>query len=195
MRVQEHIKLSTAAAIAALPWLKKDVYIPLAASILIDVDHYLWYAVTRRSWSLKAAGKYFLQANPPRLAQQRLLHQPVTLGALLVVAAWTRSRVLGLILAGLLFHVSLDTFHMKQTNYLKRRLSEQANFTCSACGQHFEDLQLHTVRAARNILDRYNPRHFVVLCPACHERAHKKHKASMIGARGGTFRLLLRSMI
>src|SRR5712691_10551264 len=107
MRVQEHIKLSTAAAIAALPWLKKDVCIPLAASILIDADHYLWHAVTHRTLSLKAAGQYFLQADPPRLAQQRLLH---------------------------------------------------------------------TTRAASNILDRYNPRHFVVLCSACHERAHKKHK-------------------
>ena len=41
MRIQEHVKLSTAAAFAALPWLKKDVWIPLAASVLIDVDHYL----------------------------------------------------------------------------------------------------------------------------------------------------------
>ena len=177
MRVQEHVKLSTAAAIAALPWLKKDVCIPLAASILIDVDHYLWHAVTHRTLSLKAAGQYFLQADPPRLAQQRLLHHPMILGALLVVAALTRSRILWLILSGFLFHVSLDTFHVTQMNYLKRTLSEQANFTCSACGQHFEGLQLHTTHVARNILDRYNPRHFVVLCSACHERAHKKHKA------------------
>jgi hypothetical protein len=193
MRVQEHIKLSTAAAIAALPWLKRDVCIPLAASILIDVDHYLWHAVTYRTLSLKAARQYFKQANPPRLAQQRLLHQPVILGALLVVAALTRSRILWLILAGLAFHVSLDTFHARQTKRLKRTLTEQANFTCPACGQHFEDLQLHTIRAARNILDRYNARHFMVLCPACHEKAHKKHKA--VDSTATSFRLLLRNMI
>lgn len=193
MRVQEHIKLSTAAAIAALPWLKKDVYIPLVASIFIDVDHYLWHAVTHRTLSLKAAGKYFLQANPPRLAQQRLLHQPMILGVLLVVAALTRSRILWLILAGFLFHVSLDAFHGTRMKYLKRTLTEQANFTCPACGQHFEDLQLHTVRAARNIFDRYNARHFVVLCPTCHKRAHKKDKA--VESTVTTFRLLLRNMI
>ena len=176
MRVQEHVKLSTAAAILTLPWLKKDAFIPLAASILIDADHYLWHAVTRRTLSLRAALQYYGQANPTRLAQQRLLHQPIILGALLVVAARSRSRMLWLILAGLLFHVSLDTIHVTQMKHMHRMLSEQANFTCPACGQHSEALQLHTIHVARNILDRYNPRHFVVLCPTCHVKAHKKHK-------------------
>ncbi|MFL5664203.1 MAG: hypothetical protein ACJ8BW_23090, partial [Ktedonobacteraceae bacterium] len=49
---------------------------------------------------------------------------------------------------------------------------EQADYTCPACGQRYDALQLHTVRYARNILDRYNPRHFVVLCPTCHTQAH-----------------------
>ena len=77
----------------ALPWLKQDVWIPFAASIGIDVDHYLWHAVTHRTLSLRAALRYFGQADPPQLRQQRLLHQPVVLGTLLVVAAWTRFKV------------------------------------------------------------------------------------------------------
>src|SRR5205823_14813600 len=137
MRVQEHIKLSTAAAIAALPWLKSDVCIPLSSSIFIDADHYLWHAVTHRTLSLKAAGRYFLQADPPRLAQQRLLHHPMILGALLVVAALTRSRILWLILAGFLFHVSLDTFYVSQMNYLMCTLFEKSYFTCFECGQTY----------------------------------------------------------
>jgi hypothetical protein len=189
MRVQEHVKLSTAAAILTLPWLKKDAFIPLAASILIDADHYLWHAVTHRTLSLRAALRYFGQANPPRLAQQRLLHQPIILAALLVVAARSRSRILWLILAGLLFHVSLDTIHITQMKHLHRMLSKQVNFTCPACGQHSEALHLHTIHVARNILDRYNPRHFVVLCPTCHEKAHKKQKSL------STSRLVMRNMI
>ncbi len=59
MRVQEHVKLSTLAAAAALPWLGKDVWIPLTASVLIDVDHYMWHAVTYRTLSLRAAIQYF----------------------------------------------------------------------------------------------------------------------------------------
>ena len=173
MRVQEHVKLSTAMALVALPWLKKDVWIPLTASILIDVDHYLWHAVTHRTLSLRAAVRYFEQADPPRLVQAKLLHHPITLGGLLLLAARTHSRILWLILAGLLFHVGLDAVHVWQMSCLKRSLSEQAHFKCSACGNEYEELQLHTVQVASNLLDRYNPRHFVVLCPTCHEQAHR----------------------
>jgi hypothetical protein len=172
MRIQEHVKLSGAAALMALPWLKGDVWIPFVASLGIDVDHYLWHAVTRRTLSLRAAVRYFGQADPPQLRRQRLLHQPVVLGALLFVAAWTRSRVLWLILAGLLFHVGLDAIHVTQMGRLKRTLSERAGFRCPECGEDCEVLQLHTVAFARNVFDRYNAGHFVVLCPVCHERAH-----------------------
>jgi hypothetical protein len=172
MRVQEHVKISMVATIITLPWLKKDAWIPLAASVLIDVDHYLWYAVTQRTLSLRAAIRYFGQADPPQLPEARLLHHPIVLGLLLVLAARTRSRLLWLILAGLLFHVSLDAIHVTQMNHLKHSLSEQAHSLCQECEQHFPALQLHTVHFAGNILDRYNPRHFVVLCPECHEKAH-----------------------
>ena len=172
MRIQEPIKLSTAAAVVALPWLKKDIWIPFVASIGIDVDHYLWHVVTHRTLSLRAAVRYFGQADPPRLPEARLLHHPLVLGLFLFIAARTRSRILWLILAGLLFHVSLDIIHNSQMSYLKRSLSEQATYTCPACGQHCEALQLHTVHVARNLLDRYNPEHFVVLCASCHEKAH-----------------------
>ena len=172
MRVQEHIKLSTAAAMVALPWLKQDVWIPFVASIGIDVDHYLWHVVTHRTLSLRAAVRYFGQADPPRLPEARLLHHPVILGLLLFIAARTRSRILWLILLGLLFHVSLDAIHITQMNRLKKSLSEQAKYTCPACGQHFEALQLHTIHVAKNLFDRYNPQHFVVLCPSCHKKAH-----------------------
>ena len=57
MRVQEHIKLSALAATMALPWLGKDVLIPLTSSVVIDVDHYLWHAVTFRTLSLRDGSK------------------------------------------------------------------------------------------------------------------------------------------
>ena len=69
MRVQEHAKISAAATIVALPWLKKDVWIPLASSVLIDADHYLWHAMIHRTLSLRAAVRYFGQADPPQLPQ------------------------------------------------------------------------------------------------------------------------------
>jgi 5-methylcytosine-specific restriction endonuclease McrA len=172
LRIQEHLKLSGAAAVVALPWLKQDVWIPFVASIGIDVDHYLWHAVTYRTLSLRAAIRYFRQADPPQLAQQRLFHQPVFLGTLFFVAAWTRSRLLWLILAGFVFHVGLDAIHVTQMRRLKRTLSEEAEYMCPECGQFCDALQLHTVSYPRNVVDRYNVAHFVVLCGDCHARAH-----------------------
>jgi hypothetical protein len=184
MRVQEHIKLSTLAATATLPWLKQDALIPLVASIAIDIDHYLWHAVTHRTLSLRAAVRYFGQADPPQLPQQRLLHHPLVLGALLVLAVKLRSRLLLLILSGLVFHVSLDAIHVTQMRHLKRSLSQQAEGRCTACGRQEEALQLHTVHVARNLLDRYNPRHYVVLCPDCHKKAHGKQGISEDAPQG-----------
>ena len=172
MRVQEHLKLSTAAALVAVPWLKKDIWIPFVASIGIDVDHFLWYAVTHRTLSLREAVNYFGQADPPQLPEARLLHHPLVLATLLFLAIRLRSRILALVLSGLLFHVSLDAIHVTQMSHLKSSLSEQANYTCPECGRPFDALQLHTHHFASNLLDRYNPQHFIVLCPECHEKAH-----------------------
>jgi hypothetical protein len=172
MQIQEHVKLSTAAALITAPLLIKDVWIPFTASLLIDVDHYLWHAVTYRTLSLRAAVRYFGQADPPQLPQARLFHHPLVLGGLLFLAVRLRSRMLGLILAGLLFHVSLDVLHVSQMNSLKYALREQANNKCRQCGRHDDALQLHTLYFSKNLLTRYNPEYFSVLCPHCHEQAH-----------------------
>lgn len=174
MRVQEHLKLSTGAALLALPFLKQQVVIPWAASVLIDVDHYLWHVVTHRTLSLRAAIRYFGQADPPRRPEARLLHSPIVLGLLLLLAMRTRSRLLGLILAGLLFHVSLDVYHMSRMQALKAALNAAAKSTCPECGQHCAALQLHTTHITKNLLDRYNARYYVALCPACHLKAHQQ---------------------
>lgn len=173
MRIQEHVKISAVAAAITFPWLKKDIWIPLAASILIDVDHYLWYAITHRTLSLRAAVSFFGQADPPQTASMKVFHHPLFLGTLLFLAVRFRSRLLGLILSGLLFHLGLDVIHILQMSHLKKTLSEQADYHCPECGRPDDALQLHTVYFAKNLLDRYNPRHFVVLCAECHELAHK----------------------
>ena len=172
MQVQEHLKLSAAAALITAPWLKKDIWIPFSASLLIDVDHYLWHAVSYRTLSLRASVRYFGQADPPQLPQARLLHHPLVLGALLFLAVRLRSRVLALVLAGLFFHVSIDIFHVSKMNALKSSLRRRAHNLCQQCGQHYDALQLHTLHFSKNLLDRYNAEYFVVLCPDCHERSH-----------------------
>jgi ribosomal protein L37AE/L43A len=182
MRPQEHVKLSAIAAAATWPWLKKDIWIPFTASILIDADHYLWHAITRRTLSVRAAVRYYRQANPPQLPEMRLLHQPLVLGLLLFLAVRTRSRLLGLILAGLLFHVSLDRYHNARLRSLKHNLNEQADHICPACGKELPELELHTVRRPKNMLEHYSARNYVVLCPDCHREAHQRARARQIEA-------------
>ncbi len=177
MRLQEHLKLSTAAAVVTLPWLRQDVWIPLFASIGIDVDHYIWHALTHRTLSWRAAVRYFGQADPKRQTQAKFLHHPITLGSLLFLALRLRSRLLLLVLAGMLFHVSLDTFHDAQMRRLKKSLSQQAQYHCPECGKPEPALQLHTLHFASSLFERYAPRHFTVLCPDCHEKAHGATKA------------------
>jgi hypothetical protein len=77
-----------------------------------------------------------------------------------------------LILAGLIFHVSLDVVHVTQLQSLKQSLSEEANGICPKCGEQCEALQLHTVYFSPSMLNRYKAENFVVLCPTCHEKAH-----------------------
>jgi 5-methylcytosine-specific restriction endonuclease McrA len=177
MRVQEHIKLSTAAAVVASPWLKQDVWIPLLASIGIDVDHFIWHAITYRTLSLRAAVRFFGQADPPQPARAKFLHQPAVLGSLFFIALLLRSRLLFLILVGMSFHVSLDVLHISLMDRLKKSLSRQAQYRCAECGKAEPALQLHTLHFAKNLLDRYAPRNFVVLCPDCHEKAHLATKS------------------
>ena len=172
MRVQEHLKLSAVAAAVAFPWLKQDVWLPFATSILIDVDHYLWYVVTRRDLSLRAAVHYFGGAHPSPTRWAKFFHQPPALGCLLFLAVRWRSRFLWLVLAGLLFHVSLDLVHADKMERLKQKLVAQAQGVCPACGERADTLELHTLRFSHNIFDRYNMVHFKVLCPQCHERIH-----------------------
>ncbi len=181
MRVQDHLKLSAAATAIALPWLKQDAWIPFVSSILIDVDHYLWHAIAHRTLSLRAALRYYHQANPQPQPLARSFHHPLFLGLLLFLGARTGSKWLWLILSGLLFHVSLDTIHGSQMRRLNRTLHEQAHETCTVCGQRCEKLEIHTLRHSRNIFDRYNPEHYVALCPSCHVKAHSRtfHTASM----------------
>lgn len=178
MRPQEHAKISAVAAVVAWPWLKNDVWIPYTASILIDVDHYCWHAITQRTLSLRAMARYFRQGKAPDRPEVRLLHQPMTLGVLLLLAVGTRSRLLGLILSGLVFHVCLDRYHQTQTRYLKRILSERVGFKCAHCGEPHEKLEMHMIRRPRNLRERYSPDTFIVLCPACHRKSHQKKTAS-----------------
>ncbi len=191
MRPQEHAKISAIAAAVTLPWLKKDVWIPYTSSILIDIDHYAWYALTQRSLNLRQALHFFRNNKAPRGSQVRILHQPAVLGLLLFVAVLIRSRLLALIVAGMAFHVCLDRYHQAQMHSLYRTIVTLAGYTCQQCGQPKGkmELQLHTLHTPQGILDKYNPDNYIALCPPCHIKAHQPPSPDASSAMPDSFSL------
>jgi hypothetical protein len=178
MRLEEHLTFSTAAALLALPWLKEDVWLPYAASLLIDGDHYLWYVVTQRRLDPREALRYFRRPQARRGPLAKPLHHPLVLTLLALLALSTHSRRLWLVLAGLVFHVSLDAFNNQKVRGIQRQLQREAGERCPRCGLPTPRLELHALRPVRTLLARYQRANYVVLCPACHRELHRRPRGS-----------------
>lgn len=146
MRLEEHVAFSTAAALVALPWLKEEIWLPYTASILIDVDHYLEFVAARRRLSLREALRYLRTPHRQRGPLPKPLHHPLTLSALAALAALTRQRWLWLVLAGMLFHVSLDACNNELVRGIQRQLQREAAGRCPGCARQVSRLELHARR-------------------------------------------------
>jgi hypothetical protein len=169
MRVHDHVVLSTAGAALLYPALGPEVLVPWAASLLVDVDHYLYYCVTARDLSLMRAVRFFGQAMPPQHIGTRLLHFPAALMALLALgfiwhAAW-------LILLGVAFHVTLDLYHAARLTLSRRATLRRDHRMCVKCGAAGPGIVAHLFRQPP-LLPSYRLEHFASVCSACHERAH-----------------------
>jgi hypothetical protein len=169
VRVSDHALISTGAAAALYPRLRGKVLVPWAASVLIDVDHYLWFCVSQRSLSPRQAVRFFNQAQPPQHSGTRLLHHPVTL--LLVLLVSYRWRWAALLLLGMAFHVGLDVYHGARMDEVRRAALRRDAATCQQCGARGPDVVAHVWRQPR-LLAAYRVEHLISLCAACHELAH-----------------------
>jgi hypothetical protein len=176
MRLEEHVAFSTAAALLALPWLKEEIWLPYAASILIDVDHYLEFVAARRRLSLREALRYLRTPQRQRGPLPKPLHQPWTLTALAALAALTRQRWLWLVLVGMLFHVGLDACNNQLVRHIQGQLQQEAAGRCPRCARETTRLELHARRPLRTLLARYRRANYVVLCPECHRLAHQQRQ-------------------
>lgn len=177
MRVRDHVALSTAASAVLFPWLRRAVVLPWAASILIDVDHYLFASVRERTLDPRKAVRYFNQAQPEQHAGTRVLHHPLVL--LLALALFGRWRWARLILLGMAFHVGLDVFHGIRTREARRAALLRDDHTCQRCGAHGADIVAHLFRE-RHLLPTYRPEDLISLCAHCHELAHAKGNDTVI---------------
>ena len=123
MLPKQHAAYGAVAALAMAPWLRRRSLTVWAASVLIDVDHYLWYVVQRGDWSLPRAYHFFrhqrdtqLRRPGADLSDARPFHGPWPVTAL-ALAAW-RLPILRPILFGVLVHSLLDAYSEHRLNAL-----------------------------------------------------------------------------
>lgn len=168
VRVRDHIALSTAAAIVVAPRLRRSVVAAWAASILIDVDHYLWFVVRHRQVDPVSAVRSFNSAQAPQHSETRLLHHPAFLLAL--AAASTRVPALRPPLLGMSFHVALDSVHRARSRRAQQAALRRDAGRCRICGSD-DGVVVHIWRQPR-LLPSYRIDNYVALCDGCHHVAH-----------------------
>lgn len=175
MRVRDHVLLSTGAAALLYPWLRGKVVIPWAASVLIDVDHYLWFCAQTRSMDPREAVRFYTGAKPPQHAGTRLLHHPLALALLFVLAR--KSRLARLAVMGMVFHVSLDAYHAARTAAARTTAMQRDVYTCQRCGAIASDIVAHQWHQPP-MLPSYSPDFLTSLCGKCHEEVHAQGLAN-----------------
>jgi hypothetical protein len=171
VRVRDHIVLSTAGAALVSPWIGQHAIGLWAGSVLIDVDHYLWFCVRHRSLDPVAAVRLFTRAQAPQQAETRILHSPGALLAACLLAV-ARPRLLP-IAVGMSIHVALDARHEARMNRARTKVLERDERSCQDCGVRGPNVGTHIQRQPW-LLPSYEPENLIALCGACHEAAHAR---------------------
>ena len=108
MHLPAHIVFGIILLIGLLPWFPLAISLIIVfASVLIDVDHYLWYIVFSNDYSPRKAYKWFLEhEQPTRLFC--VFHSPEFVFCVVFGAFFFGSVVLFAVLAGMIFHLCCD---------------------------------------------------------------------------------------
>ncbi len=119
----QHAAYGGLASLALLPVLKRQSVTMWAASVLIDTDHYVWYAIKKRDLSLLRAYRYFRTEHYDDAANRqgllpdaRILHGPVNVSLLGLLACFVPP--LRAVFLGVLVHSLLDAYAERRLNPL-----------------------------------------------------------------------------
>jgi hypothetical protein len=174
MRVRDHVVLSTAGAALLRRRLGGRVAASWAASILIDVDHYVWFCLSRRRVNPLTAVRLFNVAQPPHHRATRLLHSPVL--AMVGLLLGTRRRWTLPIAAGMAFHIALDLWHEARMDEARGAALRRDDFSCRRCGTRGPDVRTHVWRQPW-LLPSFATEDVIALCSTCHDAAHDRQGA------------------
>jgi hypothetical protein len=169
MRVRDHIAVSTPGAVLLRPWLGRGALGLWAGSVLIDVDHYLWFCLQERRWNPLAAMRFFNEAHPPQHSATRMLHSPAALLALLLLGV--RRRWLLPVALGMAVHVALDSHHDARMDRARGAALERDGYSCQSCGTRGSEVGTH-LRRQPWLMPSYEAQNVTSLCAPCHESAH-----------------------
>jgi hypothetical protein len=173
VRVRDHVALSTASAALLYPWLGRRVLAAWAASILIDSDHYFWFAATRRTLDPSKAVRFFNEPDAAQDQGSRLLHSPAAITVAATIAAARRSVIP--VAVGMALHVGLDLYHKARMGKARKAAIERDGGRCRRCGA-LGGVVTHLLRQPP-ILPSYRAENLVSLCPSCHQLAHGSRPA------------------
>jgi len=177
MRVRDHVAISSGAAALLYPRLGRSVVIPWAASIFIDVDHYVWFLIRYRRLNPVAAVRVFNSAEAPKHSATRPLHHPAAVLSLLLLGRHRRAAVLALL--GMVFHIGLDSYHRARMAEAQAAVLNRDHLTCQVCGAQQADVVAHVWRQPA-LLPSYRVEHLVTVCAGCHEAAHAKGAVAIV---------------
>lgn len=138
MKPRDHVILGALGAAALYPWMGKHSAVFWAASVLIDLDHYLDFLWHNRftDLSVKRMFEYHVwlesQWKRPEFLNIEVFHTVELLVPLFALAHWASSPALLAVCMGFAFHISLDMVYLTRkgvpfiraysfTEYLIRR--------------------------------------------------------------------------
>lgn len=171
MRVRDHIALSTAGAAMLRPWLGNGVVGLWVGGVLIDADHYLWFCLKERRWSVPRAMRFFNEAHPPQHPATRALHTPLALIA--AALASLRWRDLRPAVVGMGVHLALDRSHDARMERAREAVLTRDECLCQECGTRTEAMEAHLERQPW-LLPSYGTHNLIPLCGPCHEAVHAR---------------------
>ncbi len=118
MLPSRHVVYGAIGALALAPFLRKRTPLFWGSSVLIDIDHYFWFAFKRADWDPRNALDFFRNVRSGAIdlngQDARPWHGPSMVA--IVGALSLRWPVLWPIFLGVLFHSLLDAYSERRLN-------------------------------------------------------------------------------